>query len=637
VEIRKLSNRREFLKLAAAGAASSAVLAACAAPAATPTAAPKAAEPTKAPAAPAAAEPTKAPAAAAPTQAPAAAKPTEAPKAAAVKMVRIGMTQEPDNLASWPGNMYVTAVVQNLFFNSLVGVNNKMEPFPDLIESIPTIESGGAKFIGDGETKQLQVTFKLKKGITWSNGDPLTSADVKFSWDLVMNPNSGGLADTELKYEKVETPDAQTVVFTFFSEKSAKEAAAKDKEVFGEFAEQKGPVIDPNYIFGLPNTFIWPSKVLGPKIDNDPRASKKVTDVLGKDDFTRKPIGTGPYTVKEWVAGTSITLVARPDYYKGPLKIQNVVFTIVPKSDTLIAQLKAGQVDVITQDGLDVLQAPVLDAITTAKAVYIPGTTWEHIDLHCEDGILKDKSVRQALYYAIDREELVEKVFLGKTKSVKSVIMDWSWAYNKDLPDYKYDVKKAGELLDAAGWKMGADNFRAKDGKKLSLSYKTTDSPMRMKVTPLVKDQLKKVGVDVTIEHMPGKAYFDKASGPLSTHEFQMGQYAWVGGYDPGSDSSSSYSSTNIPRKDNGYKGGNYPAYKSAAADKALAAGLATLDKAERTKAYVEFQKIIMEDLPTLPLFARPNTTAVSNKVKNVLPPMSSSGETWNIDQWDIE
>ena len=242
--------------------------------------------------------------------------------------------------------MYVTAVVQNLFFESLVGVNDKMEPYPQLAEQVPTLENGGAKYVGEGENKQLQVTFKLKKA-TWSNGDPLTSADVKFSWDLVMNPNSGGLADVERKYEKVETPDPQTVVFTFFSEKTAKEAAAKDKEFYGEFAEQKGPVIDPMYIFGLANSFIWPSKVLGPKLDNNPRTSEKVGDVLGKDDFTRKPIGTGPYVVKDWVAGTSVTLTARSDWGRGDLKIQNVVFTIVPKSDTLIAQLKAGQVDVI--------------------------------------------------------------------------------------------------------------------------------------------------------------------------------------------------------------------------------------------------------------------------------------------------
>ena len=298
----------------------------------------------------------------------------------------------------------------------------------------------------------------------------------------------------------------------------------------------------------------------------------------------------------------------------------------------------AGQVDVITQDAIDVLQAPVLDAITTAKAFYIPGTTWEHVDLHCEDPILKDKQVRQALYYAIDREELVEKVFLGRTKSVKSVIMDWSWAYNKDLPDYKYDVKKAGELFDAAGWKLdSASGFRMKDGKKLALSYKSTDSPMRMKVSPLLKDHLKKVGVDLTIEHMPGATYFDKTTGPLSTHTFQLGEYAWVGGYDPGADSMSSYHSTNIPTKENGYRGGNYPAYKSAEADKYLAAGLATLDVKERTAAYQAFQKTIMEDLPTLPLFARPNTTAATTKLKNLKPPMSSAGETWNIAEWDLE
>jgi len=637
----KLS-RREFLAIFAASAGAVA-LASCAQPAApaatTAPAATKApaAEPTATTAAAAAATPTAAaaaetPAAEAPTPT-TAAEPTQQPAAAAstgpADTVRIGMSQEPDSL--WPpaSDMYAATVVHNLLYDALVGVNDKMQAFPMLAEEIPTLENGGAKWIGDGADKQLEVTFKLRKGVTWSDGQPLTADDVVFTWQLFMNPKSGVAVDLEKKWAKVEAKDANTVVFTMHSENSAKASGIED------FKDQKGPVIDPNYLFGLyAETCIFPKHVLGPIVGDDPVKSDKV-EGLKDSDYARNPIGTGPYVLKDWTAGTSMTLEARDTYYRGNPKIKNVVFTFVPKSDTLIAQLKAGEIDVITQDAIDVKDSPVLDAIETAQAFYITGTTWEHIDCNCENEILKDKAVRQALMYGIDRQELIDKVFLGKTEPVNSAILSWSWAYNPKAPVYAYDPAKAEQLLEQAGWVKGADGIREKDGKKLALKYGSTDSPMRMKCSPLLKDQLAKIGVDLTIEHMPGKVWFAQ-EGPLTQGTYELGQYAWVGGYDPGADNKYSYHSINIPTKENGYQGGNYPRWSNKESDKLLDAGLATLDKAERTKIYQDWQVIFNTELPTLPLFARPNTTAASKRLKNIKPGMSSIGETWNIHEWEL-
>ena len=636
--------RREFLAFFAASAGVVA-LASCATPAApSPTAAPAAttapaAAPTNTPAAAApttapATEPTATPAAAAPTPTPEAAEPTATPAPAEgggpADTVRIGMSQEPDSL--WPpaSDMYTATVAMNLLYNSLVGVDDKMGVFPDLAEEVPTLENGGAKWIGEGADQQLEVTFKLRKDATWSDGTPFTADDVVFTWELYMNPKSGVAVDLETKWAKVEAKDANTVVFTMHSENSAK---ASGNEAF---AEQKGPVVDPNYFFGIyaEAPGILPKHILGPMVDNDPLKSDKV-ETLKESEYARKPIGTGPYVLTDWTAGTSLTFQARDKYHRGAPKIKNVVFTIVPKSDTLIAQLKAGEIDVITQDAIDVKDAPVLDEIETAQAFYITGTTWEHVDCNCEHDILKEKTIRQALMYAIDRQELIDKVFLGKTEMVHTPINSWSWAYNPQVPTYAYDPAKAEELLEQAGWVKGADGIREKDGKKLSLKYGTTDSPMRMKVSPLLKDQLAKVGVDMVIEHMPGQVWFAE-EGPLTQGTYELGQYAWVNGYDPGMDNKFAYHSTNIPTKENNWQGGNYPRFSDPENDKLLDDGLATLDKAERTKIYQDWQVLFSDALPTLPLFARPNTTAASKRLKNILPGMSSIGETWNIEAWEL-
>ena len=562
---------------------------------------------------------------------------TATPTPSRPKVVRIGMSREPDTIGGYPGGTYASALVQNLLFNVLVGVDDRMQPYADLAESIPTLDNGGARWVGEGANRQLQTTFKLRKGVTWSDGKPLTSRDVRFTWELMMNPSSGANTDLEVKYEKVETPDATTVVFTMMSESSARKAYARDRDTYADFGSQVGPVIDPLYVFGISGSWIYPEHVVGPLVDDQPRTSPKVADLFRSGKLAREPVGTGPYTLREWIPGSSLTFDARSDYFKGAPRIQTIVFTFAPSAQALVDQLRAGQLDVVTQDALDVSAAPALDGLPNVRAYYVRGAAWEHLDLNLDDPILKDGKVRKALYHGIDRDELVGAALYNKSAPIKSVVMDWSWAYNPDVPDYAYDPDRAIQLLEAAGWREGPDGIRVKGNVRLALKYVSTDWSVRTKVSALLKAQLRKIGVDLSIEHVPSKSLLQPQTGRLALRAFQLGEYAWVSSYDPGADARYFFGSASIPSKENRYRGGNYPGYRSATADRLLAEGLATLDRQERTRIYRELQEVIMSDLPTLPLFYLPNVCAASDRLVNFRPGIAAIGETWNAHEWDFD
>lgn len=580
--------------------------------------------------------PTPSPAATPSPTATAIPSPTPTPTPAAPKVVRIGMSEEPDSVTGYPGGMYGAAVVQNLLFNVLVGVDDQMRPYPDLAETVPTLENGGARWIGEGPSRQLQVTFRLRKGVTWSDGKPLTSRDVRFTWELMLNPDSGSVTDLERKYEKVETPDDHTVVFTLLSEASARAAYARNRNLYADFKDQQGPVVDPLYQFGISGSWIYPEHLLGPLVDNQPRTSRRIRELFTRSEFAQEPVGTGPYVLKEWKPGASLTAKARKDYFKGAPKIETAIFTFVPNTATLIAQLRSGDLDVITQDALDVAAAPELDSLPNARAYYVPGVVWEHLDLNLDHPILRDKSVRKALYHAIDRRAIADAVFEGKSAPLDSVVMPWSWAYGRELPTYDYDPGRAAELLEAAGWMSGPDGIRVKNGAPLALKYVSTDWAPRVKLASLLKEQLRKVGVDLAVEHVPSKTLLDLRTGRLPLRAFEVAEYAWAGSYDPGADALYFWASSSIPSNANNLSGGNYPGYRNPEVDRLLAAGMATLSQEERARIYRQIQRILMDDLPSLPLFYVPNVSAASRKLTGFRPGIGAIGETWNVHEWDL-
>lgn len=595
---------------------------------------------------PAATPTTAAPAKAATPAAPAAATPkpavtpaSAAPKpAASVDKITVGMSQEPDTLLQDAGSMYASAVVRNALGTeaqnsgtaALVWRDDKNEIIPGIAESVPTFDNGGAKFVGEGADKHLEVTFKLRKNVKWHDGTQVTSKDVKFEWEVVMNPDFP-IADRSQyqKIQTVETPDDYTVIFKFMSQNQAREAAKtggllKEPKEYADYKNQEGPVTDALYNrVGA----VMPAHLY----------SKIPVKDLSKSEYARKPVGMGAYKLKDWVAGQSITLEANPDFFLGAPKIKTVIFKIVPDTNAIIAQLQTGELDVVTEDALQLNNIPDYDRVAQAGVVkfyYTPAMVWEHVDMNNDNPILKDVNVRKAIAYAVDRKSIVDKVLYGKTQVINSWITPNHWAYSDAVTKYDYNPEKAKELLKEAGYTPGPDGILVKDGKPLKLKLQTTaQNKLRELTTQIIQQNLKAVGIAIDLDYLPAKNFFaTDGKGPLSDGTYELGLYAWVAGDDPGGNDL--YLSKNIPTKENSYQGQNYPHWRNAKNDELLIKANAAFSEKERKPLYAEQQKIFSDELPTLPLYQRINIAAAKAKLQNFKPTPTMTPPTWNIQEW---
>jgi peptide/nickel transport system substrate-binding protein len=544
------------------------------------------------------------------------------------KTVVLGFSQEPDTFVAFEAGLYVTQVAANAIYSYLTYYDDVMQQYADMATEVPTLENGGAVMVGDGADQHLETTFKIRQDATWSDGTPVTADDVVWTYKVSLNPEWGAPAgnDLELKYSDVVKVDPHTVVFKMMSENQAHAAGMTD---------QKGPIVHPFYIFGLDFNTIYPAHRLNSLVDFDPQNSPKVRD-LHSSVYSRQPIGSGPYTLESWDPGVQMVLKARSDYYRGKPAIDTIVIRGFEASkETLLAQIQAGDIHTIGTETLDVADVDAINAIPGVKAYVRAGTTVEHIDLNVENPILADKNVRKAMIYGIDRQELVNRVLSGQSAIAHSLIPPISPLFNKDTPQYEYNPDKAKQLLDDAGWTVGSDGIRAKGGQRLSLKYQSTSAAVRLKTMPLVKDQLARVGIEVNIEQMPAQTYFGQ-TGPLRRGTLEMGEYATVGSLDSGVDVITLYGSKWVPTEANNFAGGNYPRWKNQSADQLINTQANTLNTSSRKASMDALQLLLADELPTIPLYFRPNVSAASNRLANFKPEFASNGYTWNVWEWDL-
>ena len=556
-------------------------------------------------------------------------------------VLRIGIAADPGSLAAFPDGRPNRAVVQNLVFSSLVGLDDQLRPFPDLAESVPTLANGGAEYVGSGADRRLQTTFRLREGVRWSDGAPLTSRDVKFTHDLVVNPRSGAIADLEAKYERVETPDDRTIVFTMHSERSARALASQNPELFGSWEAQRGPVLDPLYGFGVLASFILPAHVLGPIVGADPRTSTELPDAIDRSAFARQPVGSGPYAVESWEDGGPIELRARADYFGGTPRIETirVSFGRGPNAGSALAEaLEKGDLDLVAGGALDLAGTVRLASAPDLRVHQTLGTTWEKLAFNLDDPALEDRRIRQAIAYALDRDEIVREAYAGQSAVVESPFARWPGALGGAARRYSPDLARARALLRSAGWSESDDPAtpRANASGPLRLRLLTNDSPIRTRTALIIRARLAAVGIDVAIETVPSADLFAPERGRLARRDFTLALYAWSGATEPGLEAGYLYAGTSVPTKANGYRGGNYAGYKSAEADRLIAAGAATLDPVERGAVYRQLERLLLDDLPALPLAYVPTVSVARASLVGYAPPRGPIGDTWNAWEWDL-
>jgi peptide/nickel transport system substrate-binding protein len=531
---------------------------------------------------------------------PAAAQPTSPPTG---PQVRITLNQEPDTLNPFYSGLRATFTVTQAIFNGLVVVNEQGDYEGDLAAEVPTIQNGGVS--PDG----LTITYKLRQGVKWADGQPFTADDVKFTFDAIMNPaNTISGKSVYGKIDALNVKDPYTVEL-------------KMKEPYAAYAE----------FFSYP-VGILPKHALGSLPD------------LNKADFNRKPFGTGPYRVTDWQAANYIQLEANPNYYKGAPKIGRVIVRIVPDKNTQLAQVRANETDVAVD--LNENDAVEVDRIAGWKAFAIAGLTSDRLFLNLAepgvaDGsrphpILGDKRVRQALEMGIDKQQLVDKVLAGKTKVATSEY-PVGWAA-PNLEPSKYDVEGAKRLLDEAGWQVGADGIREKDGRKLHLTISSTSgNTLRENVEQLIQAGWKAMGVDLEIKNATAAVLVGEWSenGLVQRGNFDIAYYGFTPGIDPSGTISPRFHSKQIPFEGNQGEGDNGMRYRDPQVDQWIDEADRTLDQSRRKELYGNVMRKVADDVPIIYLYNRANVEAVSQRVQGARS-HPFRWLTWNIHEWSL-
>jgi peptide/nickel transport system substrate-binding protein len=530
--------------------------------------------------------------------------------ASAENVVTLGIYQEPETLNTYIGVQTVVTYVHKPFAEYLIDVNDKGEYFPVLVEEVPTVQNKGVS--ADG----LTITYKLKKNLKWSDGTPVTSEDIKFTWEAIVNPKN--LMKSRSGYdliESVRTPDAHTAV-------------VKYKQFYAPYLTRFSPLLPKHFLGNLP------------QINDAP--------------YNRKPIGTGPFMVSEWASGNHITMIKNPHYRDASkVKIDKLIFKIIPSREVGIAQLQAGDIDGMWD--LIEAQIPTMENNPNISLCLSDSLTSERLILNFSTPlppnngnpdfphpVLSDSRVRQAIDYGIDKQEIVSKLLYGKAKLGTSE-MPAGWAANRNIKPRPYDADKAKQLLDQAGWKPGTDGIREKNGVRMRLKITTTTgNKLREMVQQVLVSQLKKIGMELYIENVPSSVLFGSWANDADRKKgrYDIMMYTTGPGIDPHQQFEGYFHSKEIPTEANKGSGYNYTRHRDSELDSAIEMAGKSPSLEKRAEYYRKAQDRIAEIVPHVYLFQRLTVHGFRKHVKGWKPNgygIIDAVETWNVADWYIE
>jgi len=546
-------------------------------PAAAPTATPA---PTKTPV-----PPTKVP------------EPTDTPVPAGPKAggrVVLAHRQEPVRYWGPITGLSVSREVGMLMNHSLIAVNDELEYIPVLLTEVPTAQYGGIS--GDS----LTWTFHLRDDVKWHDGEPFTSADVKFTYEVMIDQENDVI--TRVGWDRItscETPDDHTVVFKF---------------------EQ----VDAPFLMRVSIAGILPKHIL----EGLPSAE------LTSADWFRAPVGTGPFMFKEWVAGDHITVVKNPNYFiEGQPYLDEIVYRVVPDMNTLLNMTETGEVDIQPRVQDDV--AELLDDMPHVDRITVQSLTPWLIWINMNHPLFKDVRTRQALAYGFDKEIINEKVYRGFSLPADGPVSPQLWAYNPNIKTFRHDPEKAKALLEEVGWKdEDGDGIREAHGVEgvedgTPFKFETANlagEQIRVQLLSLVHAQWKEIGLAAEINLVDVGTMF----GDMHPNNNFETSYSYIARYvDP--DFGGLY--LDRDRFDNR---ANYVGFNNERVDELILASQQTADQAERKEYFMEAQAIIAEQVPQLFIGWRANSTAVNERVKGYKP-APGYDEFWNAAEWYIE
>jgi peptide/nickel transport system substrate-binding protein len=471
--------------------------------------------------------------------------------------------------------------IQGYVYGALLAVDKKMNPIPGLAESYDVSDDG------------LTITFHLRDGILWHDGAPFTSADLMFQYEMMRHP---------------EVPSAYKEPFLQIAE-----ATAPDEKTFVvRYDQPYAPaLVRVGYMTGLPKHLL-----------RDVKPSELIRHPL-----SRKPVGTGPYIFDEWKSQSHITVGANPTYYKGRPYISRIRTQIIPDSATQFLEAKAGNIDMM---GLTPIQFTRQTDDPYFKEKYAKyrylANAYTYLGYNLKRDIFKDVRVRQALTYAIDKQEIVDAVLLGLGRPATGPYKPGTWAYDDRVKRYPFDPEKAKATLEEAGWVDGdGDGVREREGKPLAFTIVTNQgNDQRKKAAEIIQRRFAAIGVKADIRVLEWSSFIENY---INNRDFDATILGWSLGLDP--DGYDIWHSSKT-----GQREFNFVSYANAEVDDLLEKGRRTFDIDKRKAAYSRIQQILADEQPYTFLYYPEATPMVSSRVRGIDP--GPAGIGYNQEEWWI-
>jgi peptide/nickel transport system substrate-binding protein len=460
-------------------------------------------------------------------------------------VIVLGTTNSATNLDPRVGTDEASQKIHQLIFNTLVHIDNQLRVVPELAESIE-------------HPDPLTYVARLRKGVLFHDGRELTSADVVYTFRSFLDPTFKGRSGAYRVLSAVNAIDPYTVEF-------------KLKNPLNSF-----PV---NLVMGI------------------------VQDGSGAAN-ARKPIGTGPYRLAEFVPDDRVSLAAFDRYFAGRPRNDGVVLKVVPDDTMRGLELRKGTVDLIVND----LSPDIVWQLQREGRVQVetaPGTDYAYIGLNLNDPILSHVEVRKAIGYAIDRDAIVKYLRRGFATTAVGIVPPMSWAFERNVFDFTHDPAKAEQLLDAAG-------FRDPDGPgplpRFHLSLKTSTTEVYRIQAAAIQQDLARVGIAVDVR----SSEFQTLSADVLRGNFQLYTLQFVGITDPDI-LRLVYHSQQMPPT-----GLNRVRYRNAEVDRLIEGASAAADDQERRRLYGEAQQKIAADVPYIALWYKTNVAIFQPDIHGV-------------------
>jgi peptide/nickel transport system substrate-binding protein len=350
-------------------------------------------------------------------------------------------------------------------------------------------------------------------------------------------------------------------------------------------------------------------------------------DIDKANDYNRSPLGTGPYRIVEWKTGEYVLLEKVKDYWRGPEfpKIDRILFRFLANTTTRINQLKSGEVHVVALVPWDKVRE--LRAIPSLRLNQVLGNGYEHITLNEKHfPAFADVRVRRALAHAIDRELLVRTVLDSLVTTVNGAVQPLSWAYEPNVRKYDYDPAAARKLLDDAGWKLGSDSVRSKDGKPLAFTIITQAGfAIRENIAQAVQRQLRDVGVNASVRLIDGTSI----SSVWFSGDFDAMLHWWQMGADP--EITLFFAADRTPPA-----GRNINYFADDSLTRLLYASDRTVDQPKRAELLKAAQRRVADHVPELVLYNPSKIDAVPATLQNFKGNPTNAGPFWNVHEWSV-